>query len=225
MKKIIAKNILFLLSLSGLMFLYSNCGGFKSITGALNRIDNASTGNNGPTGVFGNGEVVGLVGAVTYGVPHFGQIFESAKNVTCISNPPASLIAENQNLGALYSQTGLANSMSESVQVVTMRITSQFCEEAYNREAAMAAAQRCVYKSVNYQAGPEQFTTANVQSMVQDMAKQFWHKSANADELSVMTNGILGISNASTASGDAKRRDVAVAACTLALNVINGLAQ
>ncbi len=208
---------------ASLSLAFSNCSGFRSVTGDF-KVLSSNNGSSVGGGPIGGGAIIPIAGSATIGVSHFGQIYTSLKNLTCVTNPSADLVEEQYILNPIYSQNGLANSVSQTTLTVTMRISSKFCEEAYTREANIASANRCVYKNVNYQAGPEQFNSAALEALTRDITRRFWSKTISSEELAVFMTGLNNIANASTASGAEKVRQISVVACTLAFNSINGLA-
>lgn len=197
---------------------FSNCGGWKGMKGVFDITDSSST-----SSPYGNDVIVAVPGALTAAIPNFTQIESSLKNLTCVTNPSASLSASNELMRNVYSQTGSANSLSQTVQAVNIRISSLFCEEAYTREVNMAANQRCVYGSVNTQGGPEQFNTASIRALATNLGNRFWGTAVSAPEIDAFSQGILDMLNASTQTGTQSTRTIAVSSCTLALSVLNGL--
>lgn len=211
--------ILFI-SLVSLTLIYSNCGNWKSFKDQIS----SSSSSSSEAFPFGNQDIIPLSSALTAAIPNFTQIESSLRNLTCVTNPSRNIIDNNNLMRNVYSQTGQANSMSQSVQAVNLRISSFFCDEAYTREMNLAANQRCVYSNVDFTRGPEQFDAARIQQMATAMATRFWGTSnISAPEIAAFSQGILDIINASTQTGTQATRTVATSSCTLALNVLNGL--
>ncbi len=210
------KVVLFLLLL--VVAPFSNCGGWKGLNGIFDVTESSSA-----SSPYGNEPITPVHGALTAAIPNFTQIDTSLKNLTCVTTPPGTILNASALMRNVYSQTGSANSMSQTVQAVNIRISSLYCDEAFSREQSMAANQRCVYGSINPLAGPEQFNPTVIRSFASALANRFWGTTVSNEEIDIFAQGILDILNASTSTGTQSTRNIAVSSCTLALNVLNGL--
>jgi hypothetical protein len=159
-------------------------------------------------------------GILTASIPTSTQIMPHLISVTGLSL--AQVTANTRNSFAakvgLLSLNGDADSISGPVQLATLSLGGEFCDDILDVEVPMAAAQRRYYMNVNFGAGLNSLSSATRAEVMGVMARRFWGREADAAELSLLQNGLTDAFGASSQTATAETRRMMFYLCTVMLS-------
>jgi hypothetical protein len=193
------KTVAIIISLTcSIVFLGFGCGmGFDSSSwiGELGNKSNSSTGILPQLGEEPLPDI--LANSKTVSVVNFDTVLESMIAQTG-QMPSAQTLTRFRNLIGLFSETGAVTTVNSSALLATATIAGEICNDLMMTEyaAGTPSANRRFFTMVSTDGNGRASTvlTANVQAdVVRRMARSFWQRNEDAEELAMINAGVAEI--------------------------------
>jgi hypothetical protein len=162
-------------------------------------------------------------GVLTVAIPTSTQIMPHMTALAGLT--PAQVTNNTRNSFAakagLLSLNGDAESISGPVQLATVSLGGEYCDDILDVEVPAASAQRRFFASVNFSAGLSSLSTSARADAITAMSRRFWGRAADATEVSLLQAGLSDAFLASNQTQTAETRRMMFYLCTVMLSSVS----
>lgn len=143
---------------------------------------------------------------------NFRELLSAFETVTGVSSFEPDVDAVYKRVVSRLPLKGEVEEFSSPMLLALTELSGTFCKKLVDREVKLAPAERRFFPSVDFKKGPSQFNAADKQSLVEDMALQFWQRSPTPNETKLLLQTIQEFGPATTGYGDTQ--NLLVVICT-----------
>lgn len=155
-----------------------------------------------------------------YTVQSSEQLVRSLASVTGVDYNTA-IINEFNTRRALMSTDYDLKTVTAPMLISISNLSSQFCAELVRRESALAAAQRSLFRTVDFNRGLNSVQDADFGLELDALSLKFWGRALSTEERTILNELKLGFTNALAAdarNASAQTRNLMVTTCTSMLS-------
>lgn len=172
-------------SMAVVMFSFNNCARY----GALDEASTSGSSNLGSSGGALDGEVNSEKLGLPYALLSAEQTLSSMMKVTNVTTASTAIVNEyNGRYGSLAAGNDLSM-VNGPLMLGSTSLAGEVCNSLLTQEKAVTnanAATRNFFSSINFDAGIASVTDAGFEASVRGMARSFWGRNENADELALL---------------------------------------
>lgn len=209
-------------SMAVALFGFNNCGRYGALQDSGSS-DSASLGSSGAADEEVNSEKLGL----PYALLSAEQTLSSMLKLGNVTTASTAIINEyNSRYGSLAAGNDLSM-VNGPLMLGSTSLAGEVCNSVLAQEKAITdVTQRNFFGSINFSAGIASVSDANFEAAVRGMARQFWGRNENMDELTMLKQYKTEFNDALAANARtqaASSSNLMLATCAAMLSAVDAI--